>query len=367
MSDPTLASVTPPASLGTAGPGTEMQPNEQLQASDKTASDDTPALDFNAPFDLARDEDAEEMEAAEPGDRGGPALIEKLLPVSFADRGFLLPDAGAAGRFTLETMRAFQKAQGRPKRAHLIYCAGPAKAPLPPGLAGEDGLDILTTDDPGAVLAAITPRTAGILIAPVRTAPTLEEPSRGLLAVLREATDDYGIVLAFDETESGLCRTGMLWAYEWTGVAPDLMIVGKGLAGASPLAAVLTTAKVARGATTPGPVDEATLALAHERVDRIAAPDFAADVQRRSWTLEDRLTVLSYNHRSTFSGVIGQGLMQGLVCPAGAMPVAERASAAGLLTRPMGNVLGLFPALTVSEGEIDMAASILDHIASGME
>ncbi|MFH3478617.1 aminotransferase class III-fold pyridoxal phosphate-dependent enzyme [Xanthobacter variabilis] len=358
MSDPTLAPAAQPQPAGTATFGAGPQPPQA----------ELRALNFDAPYDLAPDEDAEELEESDPGDRSGPSLIEKLLPVSFADQGFLLPDGASAGRFALQTIRAFQKVAGRPKRTHLIYCAGPQNTPLPDGLAGEDGIEILTTDDPGAVLAAITPRTAGILVAPVRTVPTFEETSRGLLAVLREATDDYGIVFAFDETASGLCRTGMMWAYEWTGVTPDLMILGHGLAGEEPLAGVLTTGKVARGATPPAfAPSEATLELAHVRVDRIANPDFAAEVQSRSWTLEDRLSTLSFNHRAIFSAVVGLGLMQGLECPAGALAMAERAAAAGLRTHPMGNVLGLFPALTVREKEIDMAIAILEHIAQGME
>ncbi|MFG1392752.1 aminotransferase class III-fold pyridoxal phosphate-dependent enzyme [Xanthobacter agilis] len=319
-------------------------------------------LDFSGPFDLASDDD-DESDDAPARDLGADALVQKLLPVSFADRGFLLPDARSAGRFVLQTIRGAQQAMGRAKRKRLIYCAGPESAPLPEGFAGDDALDVLATDDPGTILAAITPKTAGILIAPLRTAPTMEIPSRGLLAVLRETTDDYGIVLAFDETASGLCRTGMIWAYEWTGVTPDLMIVGSGLAGAAPLAAVLTTEKVARGAARPDAVDAASLALAHARADRLLAPDFAPEVQSRSWMLEDRLAALSHRHRAIFTAMVGQGLAQGLVCASDAAPLARRAADAGLLTRPMGSVLGLFPSLTVTEAEIDAATAILTRIA----
>ncbi|MFG1432574.1 aminotransferase class III-fold pyridoxal phosphate-dependent enzyme [Xanthobacter sp. V2C-8] len=320
----------------------------------------TRILDFSGPFDLARDEDAE---AAPQEGRDGAALIARLLPVSFADRGDLLPDAAAAGRHALQTILGFQQAIGRPKRTRLLYCAGPRHAPLPEGLAGDPHIDILTTDDAAEVEGAITPKTAGILIAPVRTAPALELPPRDLIAVLREATDGYGIVFAFDETAGGLGRTGMSWAYEWSGVTPDLMIVGAGLAGATPLAAVLATEKVARGAPIPAAVNPAAVEIAHQRLDQMLAPDFEATVQRRSWALEDRLTQLSYLHRPVYTAVVGLGLMQGLVCTGDTAALAARAAAHGLLTRPMGNVLGLFPALTVSEAELDAAADILARIA----
>jgi len=231
-------------------------------------------------------------------------------------------------------------------------------------MAGDDGIDILTTDDPGAIVGAITPKTAGILVAPVRTGATLDVLPGSLLAELRTAADEYGIVLAFDETASGLCRAGMMWAHEWTGVTPDLMIVGAGLAGPVPLAAVLATRKVARGAVSPEPVDPAAVALAHARLDTILAVGFDSEVQSRAWALEDRLTVLSYQQRPAFTATVGLGLMQALVCGADAAPLAARAAAAGLLTRPMGQVLGLFPPLTVSEAEIDAAADILARIAA---
>lgn len=342
MTDPVLANVIAAAQARAAG----LEP---------------PPIDFAAPWDLAPEEDEEE---AAPASAPTPeSVVEMLLPLSFADRGFLLKDAAATGRFALETMRGAQAAMGRAKRRRVIYCAGPGGAPLPAGFAGDDGVDIINSDDPGAILGAITPKTAGILIAPIRTAPTLEIPARGLLAVLRETTDEYGITLAFDETASGLCRTGMIWAYEWTGVTPDLMIVGQGLAGAEPLGAVLATAKVARGAPRPPELDPASLAHAEARLRRVLAPDFTAEVQRRTWALEDKLIQLSHNHRPTYPAIVGTGLMQGLVCEDGADAFATRAALHGLRTLPLGKVLGLFPSLTVSDFEIDRAAEILGSIA----
>ncbi|WP_454917031.1 aminotransferase class III-fold pyridoxal phosphate-dependent enzyme [Xanthobacter sediminis] len=344
MSDPTLTPAAPDA----AGPDEPLRDAE------------APVLDFSGPFDLSPALDPDEAHS----DRGAGALIGALLPASFADSGFLLPDAAAAGRFAVRTIRGFQQAAGRPKRTRLIYCAGPDRVPPPAGLTGDDGIDILATDDPGVITGAITARTAGILIAPVRTGPTLDVLPGSLLAELRTAADEYGIALAFDETESGLCRTGMMWAHEWCGVSPDLMIVGAGLAGPAPLAAVLATRKLARGAAPPDAVDPALLPLAHVRLDTLLAVGFDAEVQSRAWALEDRLTVLSYQHRPVYTATAGLGLMQGLVCGADAAPLAERAAAHGLLTRPMGRVLGLLPPLTVSEAEIDAAAEILARIAA---
>jgi len=102
---------------------------------------------------------------------------------------------------------------------------------------------------------------------------------------------------------------------------------------------------------------------AHELLDVILSEGFAAAVQERGWALEDRLALLSYHHRALFPQICGTGLMQGLVCAGPAAPLAEQAATAGLLTCPMGRVLGLLPQLTVSIEEIDAAAAILTRLA----
>jgi len=313
----------------------------------------------------------DEAPASDPP-RDAAALLERLVPHSFADRGMLLADAAAAGRFAREAIRAFHRAAGRPKRSRILYCAGPENAPLPPGFADDAALDTLTTDDPAAILAKVTPQTGAILIAPVRTHDTLELLGGGVLSELREAADEYGIVLAYDDTAGGLCRTGMMWAHEWSGAAPDLLILGDGLAEGvpegmpegMPLAAVLTTQRIARAAPAVPPVDPAAVERAHAVLDVILADGFAAAVQERGWALEDRLSLLSFHHRALFPQACGTGLMQGLVCAGPAAPLAEQAAAAGLLTRPMGRVLGLLPPLTVSIEQIDAAAAILTRLAA---
>jgi acetylornithine/N-succinyldiaminopimelate aminotransferase len=170
---------------------------------------------------------------------GVGSLIEKLVALSFGDRAFLLPSAPVARRVALDMIRRSHKAAGRPKRRRLIICAVASAHPesAPAGLNGDNEVTIVRTDDLGALSGAIKPDTAGFLIAPVRTENGLDVLAGSLLAGLREMADDYGLILAFDETFCGLGRSGMVWAHEWTGVTPDLMISTDGLAGASPLAA----------------------------------------------------------------------------------------------------------------------------------
>lgn len=295
------------------------------------------------------------------------SLVAKLLDVSFGDRAFLLPSETEAWKVAVETIRRYQRLVNRPKRRRLIVCAG-ASADTGSGLKGDDDVTILRMDDLGALQAEINPKTAGILVAPVRTQNSLEVLAGSWLAGLREIADEYGIVLAFDETFCGLGRSGMVWAHEWTGVTPDLMISTRGLAGSVPFAALVATQKVARGGPVSLPIaDQPALAAGHAVVDALLSPGFLERVQNRAWYLEDRLASMIYTRRDIFKGLCGIGLMQGLVCTGEAEPLREKLAERGLLTRAMGPVLGLFPPLTVEEGEIDAAISTLAMVCAGDE
>lgn len=317
-------------------------------------------LDFSGRLRFARPPAGE---GEDPAPASAADVLARLTTASFADRGALLPDAAGAGRFALDMVRNTHRLAGRPKRTELVFCAGPGPTPLPPGLHDIVGLDIQRTDEPGALVAALTPKTAAVLISPVRLNGTLEVLPGSLLAELRQACDDYGVALMFDESESGLGRTGMMWAHEWTGVTPDVLLVSGGLA-ASPLAAVLATAKFARGAPPAPAIASAAVAEAADTLDRLLAPGAEGEIQARGWALEDRLATLSWRHRDLFPATCGLGLMQGLVCAGDAAELITRAAAEGLALRPLGPVLGLFPPLDVTEAELDAAAEILGRLVA---
>jgi acetylornithine/N-succinyldiaminopimelate aminotransferase len=295
------------------------------------------------------------------------ALCAKIASVSFGHRAFLFDSEAEAWRCAVETMRRYHRIVGRPKRRRLIVCAGVSDGPggLPYGLEGDDEITLLQTDHPGALATEIDNKTAGILIAPVRTRTGFDIVPGELLARLREIADEYGLVLAFDESVCGLGRTGMLWAHEWTGVAPDVMVALHRHGNAPPLAALVVTQKVARGAPgRPTFVHRAALLAGHALVDALATPGFLEQVQNRSWRLEDRLAALFYKRRGAFTALDGIGLMQGLACPGEAEPIRAMLAECGLVTRAMGSFLGLFPRLTVAESEIDAAASIIEAVCA---
>lgn len=295
------------------------------------------------------------------------ALCAQIAPLSFGDSVFLLPSEAEAWRYAVETIRRYHRIVGRPKRRRLIVCAGASDGAggLPPGLEGDGDVILLQTDDPGALAAAIDTTAAGILIAPVRTKTGVEVVPRDLLVRLRETADEYGLILVFDESFCGLGRSGMLWAHEWTGVPPDAMVALHRQENAPPLAALVVTQRVARGAPARPPlVDRDALLAGSALVDALATPSFLERVQNRSWRLEDRLTDLFYRRRGMFTGLGGIGLMQGLACPGEAEPMRAMLAERGLLTCAIGSFLGLFPRLTVEDSEIDAAVSLIDAVCA---
>ncbi|MDI4663266.1 aminotransferase class III-fold pyridoxal phosphate-dependent enzyme [Xanthobacter autotrophicus] len=302
------------------------------------------------------------LEQAAAPDAGG--LVDLLVAHSFGDTAVLLPSAAAARRVILDTVRAQHRVAGRPKRRELLVCAG--DAPLPPEFAGDAEVSRMP-DEIGAVRAAIGPRTAGLFVAPVRLAAGIEMLPGSFLAELREAADEYGIALVFDETDAGLGRTGMAFAHEWTGVTPDLMLVGEG--AGLPLAALVLTAKWARALPNgrPSVADEA-LGFARDILAAALAPGFEGRIQALGWQLEDRLTPLRWRRTDLFCNVVGTGLMQGLVCigPAEAEALAEQLGQRGVSVRAIGEVLAFLPSLDVTEAQIAAAGDLLDAVVAGM-
>lgn len=323
--------------------------------------------------------DAEEPppERAEPLDFSGACLIlpesgaddtalqpeDLLVAHSFGDAAVLLPSAGTAWRVLLETIRTRQRIAGRPKRRRILACMG--DWPIPPALAADAGVEIVP-DDIGAVRAAIGPEVAGILISPVRRAAGLQMLSGAILADLREAADEYGLALVFDETDAGLGRTGMAFAHEWTGVTPDLMVVGEG--AGLPLATLVVTEKYARAlpATRPEvpPDDRASTT---DLLAAVFAPGFEARIQERGWLLEDRLAALRYRRPDLFRDLAGTGLMQGLACTGPADELAQRLAEAGVLAAVHGEVLAFLPPLSVAEADILAAMDRLEQLVAEME
>ena len=150
-----------------------------------------------------------------------------------------------------------------------------------------DGFDQVAFDNLNELRAAIGPETAGILVEPVQGEGGIRPMSKAYLQSLRAIADEFGLLLMFDEVQSGVGRTGKLFAYEWTGIAPDILATAKGIGGGFPLGATMATARVAEtmtagshGSTYGG--NPLAMAAGNAVLDIVLAPGFLDNVDKRS-------------------------------------------------------------------------------------
>jgi acetylornithine/N-succinyldiaminopimelate aminotransferase len=307
------------------------------------------------------------------------ALAAKLCRESFADRVFFCNSGAEAVECAIKTARRFHFAGGRPERTKIVTFAGAfhgrtlatlAATGNPKYLEGfgpvAGGFAQVPFGDLAAVKAAIGPDTAAIMIEPIQGEGGVRAVDHAFLRALRDVADRHGLLLVFDEVQTGVGRTGKLFAYQWSGVEPDIMTVAKGLGGGFPLGACLATAEAAAGMT-PGTHGSTfggnplAMAVGKAVVDIVGAPEFLEAVRRKGLYLKQRLAAVVDSHAGVLAEVRGEGLLVGVRCVAPAGDVVATLRDHGLLTAAAGeNVVRLLPPLNVSEGEIDEAIARLD-------
>ena len=193
------------------------------------------------------------------------------------------------------------------------------------------------------------------------------------LRALRKLCDDNGLLLIFDEIQTGMGRTGKLFAYETAGVEPDIMCVAKGIGGGFPLGAVLATAEAAKGMTagTHGTTyggNPLGMAVGNAALDLVLSPGFLEHVTQIAIYLHQQLGALVAGHPEIFESVRGQGLMIGLKMKVPNTAFIDAARAQGLIVLPAGdNVVRLLPPLTLSQGEAREGVELLGRAASALE
>jgi acetylornithine/N-succinyldiaminopimelate aminotransferase len=191
------------------------------------------------------------------------------------------------------------------------------------------------------------------------------------MKALRALCDEHGLLLILDEVQCGVGRTGKLFAHEWAGIVPDIMMIAKGIGGGFPLGAVLATENAASGMTlgTHGSTyggNPLGCAVGAAVLDVIADPAFLAEVSRKSGLFRQKLEGLIAAHPDVFEEVRGSGLMLGLKCKAVNSDVVAAGYRAQILTVPAAdNVIRLLPPLTITDQEIAEAVARLDA-AAGM-
>ena len=306
-------------------------------------------------------------------------LAERLVANSFADTVFFGNSGAEAGELAIKIARKYQHDNGHPERYRIIGCQGAfhgrtlatlAAAGNEKYLKGYDpiveGFDHVAFDNLNELRAKIGPETAGIMVEPVQGEGGIRPASIEFLKGLRAAADEFGLVLIFDEVQCGMGRTGKLWAHEWAGVQPDVMMAAKGLGGGFPVGACLATEKVAsvmgpgaHGSTFGG--NALAMSIGNAVLDVMLAPGFMDNVNTQAKALRAKLEAVAAAHPKVLSGVRGAGLILGLqsLVPNGEFVDKLRAHKM-LAVTAADNVVRLVPPLIIGSREIDEAVSAID-------
>jgi acetylornithine/N-succinyldiaminopimelate aminotransferase len=312
-------------------------------------------------------------------------LAEKLNALTFADTCFVTNSGTEACELAVKMARKYWYDKNQPDRVEIITFSGSFHGRSSAGIAAAGsekmtkgfapllpGFVHLDFGDHDALTAAITDRTAAILIEPIQGEGGIRPVPDQCLKGLRDLCDEHGILLIFDEVQCGVARSGKLFAHEWAGISPDIMMIAKGIGGGFPIGAVLATENAASGMTlgTHGSTyggNPLGCAVACAVLDHVATVDFLAEVNRKAGLLRQKLEGLVATHPDVFDSVRGTGLMMGIKCKAVNSDVVTAGYAAQVLVVPAAdNVIRILPPLTISENEITEALARLDTAAASL-
>jgi len=310
----------------------------------------------------------------------GERLAARLCEESFADFVFFAKSGAEAMECAIKIARRYHASKGHPERYRLVTFEGAFHGRTLGTLAATgsvkylegfgpplDGFDQVPHGDLEAVKKAIGPHTAGILIEPVQGEGGVRTAPPAFFRSLRQLCDDNHILLIFDEVQTGMGRTGDLFAYKRLGVSPDIMPLAKALGGGFPIGACLATAEAASGMT-PGSHGSTfggnplAVAAANAVLDVMLKPGFFERAQKMSLLLKQKLASVVDRHPKVLAEVRGEGLLIGLkaVVPSGDLVNALRDQK--LLTVGAGdNVVRFLPPLIVTEAEIEESVQRLDR------
>jgi acetylornithine/N-succinyldiaminopimelate aminotransferase len=315
----------------------------------------------------------------------GERLAARLCEHSFADFVFFCNSGAEAMEGVIKLVRHYQFSKGRPERYRIITFEGAFHGRTLATLAATgtakylegfgppvDGFDQVPHGDLEAVKKAIGPHTAGILIELVQGEGGVRSAPPAFIRALRALCDEHGLLLAFDEVQTGMGRTGDLFAYTRTGVTPDVMSLAKALGGGFPIGAVLATAEAASGMA-PGSHGSTfggnplAVAAANAVLDVMLKPGFFDHVRKMSLLLKQKLASVVDRYPAVLSEVRGEGLLIGVkaVVPSADLVTALRGQK--LLTVGAGeNVVRFLAPLIVSESEIEQAVQSLERACAAL-
>ncbi|CUH76820.1 Acetylornithine/succinyldiaminopimelate aminotransferase [Tritonibacter multivorans] len=313
------------------------------------------------------------------------ALADKLVDNSFADTVFFTNSGTESCELAVKMARKYHFEKGNPDKVEILTFAGSFHGRSSAGIAAAGsekmtkgfgpllpGFKHLPWGDHEALTAAIDDTTAAILIEPVQGEGGIRPLPDQCLKGLRDLCDEHGILLILDEVQCGVGRTGKLFAHEWAGVTPDIMMVAKGIGGGFPLGAVLATEEAAFGMTagTHGSTyggNPLGCAVGCAVIDAVADESFLSEVNRKAGLLRQKLEGLVASHPDVFEEVRGTGLMLGLKCKAANIDVVNAGYDAEVITVPAAdNVIRLLPALNLTEADIEAALERLSAAATSV-
>ncbi|MFG1425184.1 aspartate aminotransferase family protein [Roseixanthobacter glucoisosaccharinicivorans] len=310
---------------------------------------------------------------------GGERLAERLKAVTFADTMFFTNSGAEALECAIKMARRYQYVIGAEAKNRIIAFEGAfhgrtlatiAAGGNPKYLEGfgpnMPGFDHVPFGDIEAVKAAIGPETGAILAEPIQGEGGVRVPSADFLPQLRALCDEHGLLLILDEVQCGVGRSGNLFAYQSSGIVPDIMAVAKGIGGGFPMGACLATENAARGMTlgTHGSTyggNPLAMAVGNAVLDVVLADGFLERVQAMSALLVRTLNEIKDRHPAVIAEVRGEGLLLGVRAqgPAAELVLALRDE--GLLAPGAGdNVVRLLPPLILTEEEIAIAAGKIE-------
>ena len=314
------------------------------------------------------------------------ALADKLVDATFADTVFFTNSGTESCELAVKMARKYFYEKGEPERIGIIAFEGAfhGRSHAAIAAAGSEkmvkgfgpvlpGFTQVVWGDHDSLHAAIDETTAAILIEPVQGEGGIRPLPDQCLKGLRDLCDEKGILLILDEVQCGMGRTGKLFAHEWAGVDPDIMMVAKGIGGGFPLGAVLATEDAASGMTagTHGSTyggNPLACAVGARVMEIVSDPDFLQSVNEKAGRLRQGLEGLVASHPKVFDHVRGSGLMLGLKCKIPAADVVSAAYDAQMITVPAADdVVRLLPPLNLSDDEVTEALARLETAAVQIE
>ena len=313
-------------------------------------------------------------------------LADQLVAQSFADTVFFTNSGTESCELAVKMARKYWFEKGQSDRVEIITFSGSFHGRSSAGIAAAGsekmtkgfgpllpGFVHLDWADHAAIDAAITAKTAAILIEPIQGEGGIRPVPDACLKGLRELCDRHNLLLIFDEVQCGIGRSGKLFAHEWAGVAPDIMMVAKGIGGGFPLGAVLASeaAALGMGAGTHGSTyggNPLACAVGCAVLASVADEAFLAEVRRKSALFKQKLGGLIAAHPDVFESLRGEGLMLGLKCKCANTDLVAAGYEALVIAVPAAdNVVRLLPPLNITDDEIELAIARLDQAAQRLK